>query len=284
MMAEINAKYAKTLFVSDLDGTLLNEHSVVSPSSARLLRQAIERGAHFTIATARTPATVDALMREVGCTLPYVVLAGAALWHQQSQRFTHRMAISADCLGTIMRICEGKGLRPFIYHASETKIFAWHTDSLSPTEQTFVAERVGTPYKEFILGGTDSIAHPAVLMICFDDFSTLCQAADSIRQALPTHEVMCYRDLFDSEKGFLEVYAPGATKAAAVQRIASQIEATSIVAFGDNVNDIPMLRAANTAIAVENAVPQALAVAHETIGSNRHDSVAKWIFSKTETL
>ncbi|MDD6621873.1 MAG: HAD hydrolase family protein, partial [Bacteroidales bacterium] len=55
----------KVLYVSDLDGTLLNDRSVVSERSAQLLQAAIDRGALFTIATARTPATVDGLMSQI---------------------------------------------------------------------------------------------------------------------------------------------------------------------------------------------------------------------------
>ena len=56
----------KTLYVSDLDGTLLNEDSQLSCKTVATLNRIIgELGGLFTVATARTPATVVPLMQEV---------------------------------------------------------------------------------------------------------------------------------------------------------------------------------------------------------------------------
>ena len=70
----------KTLFVSDLDGTLLNTESKVSDKTAEILNKLIENNnLHFTIATARTPATAVPLMSKVHLTLPLIVMTGAAI-------------------------------------------------------------------------------------------------------------------------------------------------------------------------------------------------------------
>ena len=56
----------KTLYVSDLDGTLLDRNSQLSDESVVILNRVIEEhGVNFTIATARTPATVEHIMRRV---------------------------------------------------------------------------------------------------------------------------------------------------------------------------------------------------------------------------
>ena len=65
-----------TLYVSDLDGTLLNEKSRISALTARTLNRLIDNGICFTIATARTPATVVKLMNEVRLNLPVVLMTG----------------------------------------------------------------------------------------------------------------------------------------------------------------------------------------------------------------
>ena len=53
--------------------------------------------------------------------------------------------------------------------------------------------------------------------------------------------------------------------------------ADRLTVFGDNLNDIPMMQVADCAIAVENALPEVKAVAHEIIGPNTSDSVARYI-------
>ncbi len=53
----------RRLFVTDLDGTLLNRDSRVSDESARIISMLSRRGVMITVATARTPATVDTLLK-----------------------------------------------------------------------------------------------------------------------------------------------------------------------------------------------------------------------------
>ena len=64
-----------TLYVSDLDGTLLGNDSQLSSGSIATLNRIIgELGGLFTVATARTPATVVPLMQQVRSRLPFVVI------------------------------------------------------------------------------------------------------------------------------------------------------------------------------------------------------------------
>lgn len=48
--------------------------------------------------------------------------------------------------------------------------------------------------------------------------------------------------------------------------------------FGDNLNDLPMLAAADVAVAVDNAFPEVKEHADVVIGPNYDDSVANYIF------
>ncbi|MDE6633608.1 MAG: HAD family hydrolase, partial [Muribaculaceae bacterium] len=73
----------RTLFVTDLDGTLLNQERKVSNESAGILNESIAGGALFSVATARTPGTVGPLLQEVNCTLPLIVMTGAAIWDRK---------------------------------------------------------------------------------------------------------------------------------------------------------------------------------------------------------
>ena len=50
-----------------------------------------------------------------------------------------------------------------------------------------------------------------------------------------------------------------------------------MIAFGDNLNDIPMMRVADVAVAVGNALSQVKAEADVVIGANTADAVAQFI-------
>lgn len=55
------------------------------------------------------------------------------------------------------------------------------------------------------------------------------------------------------------------------------ISLANVVAFGDDLNDIEMIRTCGTGVAVENALVDVKAVANYICDNNNNDGVAKWI-------
>ena len=100
--------------------------------------------------------------------------------------------------------------------------------------------------------------------------------ADELR-ATPQCSVSRYIDIFGDDTAVLEVLAPGLSKADSVKKIARQYEADRIVAFGDNLNDLSMMKIADVAVAVGNARDEVKEVADTIIGTNTEDSVARFI-------
>lgn len=267
-----------------MDGTLMGSDSRVSKATAAILNRLIdERELLFTVATARTPATVVPLMSEVKTTLPHIVLAGAAMWDAQQGTFVDVQSIAHDTVRAISDIFEKNGLHPFIYRQHGNMIHAHHCGAMSPQEQEFVQERLNTPFKRFFLDNeryhTDD--DPAMLIFSMNDYATLERIYNEVKATVDCSP-MFYHDIFDPSVGLLEIYTSGCTKAGAIRRLARRINADEIVAFGDNRNDIAMLEIADYAVAVDNAFPEVKAVAHEVIGPNTADSVAHWIEAHTD--
>lgn len=75
---------------------------------------------------------------------------------------------------------------------------------------------------------------------------------------------------------FLEVARSGVSKASALARVAARlgIDASEVIAFGDNTNDVEMLTWAGTGVAMANATASALAAADEVTLGNDADGVA----------
>ena len=62
-----------------------------------------------------------------------------------------------------------------------------------------------------------------------------------------------------------------------MERLRRRVHAARVVAFGDNDNDVPLLRSADLALCVENGTPAAKAAADETIRPNTEDGVALYL-------
>lgn len=269
-----------TLYVSDLDGTLLNEHSQVSAQSAAMLNEAIERfGAQFTCATARTPATIVPLMQEIHSTLPMIAMAGAAMWNPTKNDYENVCTIGENEIRQIVDIYERHGARPFVYRHRGGIIEAYHSGTLSDAEREFVGPRSHTPFKRFVLGnGYGSGNDEAMIIFSIDRYQLLKQVYTDIVAEVKCSPV-CYHDIFNPSMGILEVYSHGTTKASAIRTLARQIGANRIVVFGDNRNDLPMMQIADCSVAVENAFPEVKQAADVVIGPNTANSVAQWVLN-----
>ena len=165
-----------------------------------------------------------------------------------------------------------------VYRQDGNMIVTHHYGALADYEQAFIAARDHTPYKRFVLDDPGyAVSDRDALLVFAMSRGDALQAvhADISRQVDCTSIV--YHDNTDPSLALLEVYAPGCSKAAAMQRLAHELGVDRVVAFGDNLNDMSMLRAADHSVAVANAVPAVLEMADEVIGPNTDDSVALYL-------
>ncbi len=274
-----------TLYVSDLDGTLLNAQSRVTDTSAELISSLSRDGALITVATARTPATVVPLLADVYTRVPAIVMTGAAMWSRSEGRFISTAFLPRRDTILVADVMARHGISPFYYtlpaacHHGAHALDVYHcAETLTHAEQNFVDERIDKPLKRFYLhtGVPDNCRATTILIFGLAPLESINAAAAELQQSTQCY-VSSYPDIFNPAQGLIEVYAPGVSKAAAVRRLAADCGADRIVAFGDNLNDLPMLAAADVAVAVENALPAVREAADIVIGPNTDDSVARFI-------
>ena len=106
---------SRTLYVTDLDGTLLAPDATVSAETARIMRRLAADGVMVTCATARTPATVDPLLADCNIPLPGVVMTGAADWDFAAKAYRNVKFITPEVVRAIDDIFAGETMKPFVY-------------------------------------------------------------------------------------------------------------------------------------------------------------------------
>lgn len=268
----------KTLYVTDMDGTLLAPDSRVSSESAQLITELSKQGALVTVATARTPATVEPLLEDTYTSLPAIVMTGASLWDRQSKTYIHPQYIEQSIAEQIESLGAKYGINLFQYTLGADGILkVYHKGEMSEQETAFVDEREDLQYKRFCLNHSYENDRLTALFFAMGDRERIFALAEELRRCVNC-SVSSYVDIFGEDTGILEVFAPNVSKAEAVKALAKEIDADKIVVFGDNLNDIPMMRVADVAVAVGNALPEVKAIAHEIIGDNATDAVAQYIY------
>ncbi|UZO79920.1 Cof-type HAD-IIB family hydrolase [Aquimarina sp. ERC-38] len=88
-------------------------------------------------------------------------------------------------------------------------------------------------------------------------------------------QLHCYR----SKDTYIEIAEKSISKKTAIAYLADyyKVDLKEVIAFGDNYNDIEMLKAAGIGIAVANAKPEVLAIADYVTSTGKEDGVATYI-------
>ena len=88
-------------------------------------------------------------------------------------------------------------------------------------------------------------------------------------------------DTYNKDEIWYEIFSKNASKASALLQVMELTHSDRLVCFGDNNNDLSMIRAAEVGIAVSNACPELKKHADKVIESSSEGAVARYIASET---
>ena len=129
------------LFVTDLDGTLLNSHKEVSIKSIEILNKLIDDGVNFTVATARTPATVVDLLQDVNLKLPAVLMNGVLLYDIKEEKYINIKEIEKDTVDKVFDILNKFDKNAMVYGIRNNHLWVYHKEFEYSWEYNFYKER-----------------------------------------------------------------------------------------------------------------------------------------------
>lgn len=265
----------KTLYISDLDGTLLGPNAELTPYTRDVIKAFTAKGGYFTAATARTRETVRFILADSGMNVPAVVMNGVMCYDLKKDDLVMAKYIPSEAAKTIGDVSERYGLSGFLYLLADGKLSITYRRLESPTSKAFVAERVGKYGKKFTY--VDEFASSDVVSFCAVEPRVVLDPVAEELRACPGVTVSYHCDVYDTNLWYLDVCAAGISKRSAVEELRVKYGFDKVVAFGDNHNDLPLFAAADEKYAVENAVDELKSLATGVIGRNTSDGVAKWI-------
>lgn len=266
-----------TLILSDLDGTLLGPGAALSTSTRDGINDLVAKGLLFTYATARSYVSAARVTDGLDLRIPVTVSGGAFQLDPDTGAILNEERIPDDDLGTVLQLCREHRVPPIVYNGTPTAERAtWVEGEESEGMSRFLADRVGDrrfrPATDWhrlprdgvfyatIIGAASAIAALTV------DIAAATDGRLSLIAQIDTHH---------PQDTYLELSAARATKAHAVAWLRDYLNVDQVIAYGDNLNDLPMFGAADEAYAVANAAPEVLVAATGVIGANAEDGVLR---------
>lgn len=266
----------KTIYITDLDGTLLNSNKCIPQAAKTLLNELIEKqDIPFSVATARTAGTVSEILKDVKLKEPAILMNGAVLYDLEKHAYMDVAYISEEASQKVQVLLAETLKEGFIYTIENEKLVAYYNDLTYAPRNNFYQERKDLEHKKFVKGSP--MPNQRVVYFVFIDTKERIEAIYNQIQEIPGIAGVMYQEVYDDTAYVLDVYSNEATKANGIRKLKQMGGYEKVVCFGDNLNDLPMFEVSDEAYAVENAVPEVKEKADKVIGSCEEGSVPGFI-------
>lgn len=268
----------KTLYVTDLDGTLLRSDERTSELTNEIINNLVARGLIFSYATARSYQTSHKVTKGLNAGFPLIVYNGAMVIDNKSGNFLIKNFFS----GEITRVIDDlmlHGIFPIVYAFIDgVEKFSYIHEKCSAEEKAFLDSRKNDKRDHPVAGEKELTLGEIFYITCIDSYEKL---EPLYHKYADIYHCVFQEDIYTKHQ-WLEIMPKAASKANAIRQLKDLLGCQKIVVFGDGKNDIDMFEMADEAYAVSNAVEDLKQIATNVIGSNNEDAVAKWLHEFAE--
>lgn len=275
-----SARRGIRLLVLDIDGTVTDSRHEIRDDTLAALARARAAGIDLLLATGRRYRDVLAVAERLGIGGPIVTASGALVKRIDDHVTISCASFSPGTIPVVLGIIDARGCEPILYTDSFHEGYDFHCRC--------VPGPAGGPP-----GVAEYLARNAHLACVAENLLLEPPAGIFAGFTMGTREAMLAleRDLHDACPGSLsthvirspryrdwmcEIAPSGVTKWSGVEAIAAAagIPAESICAVGDDVNDLPMIRAAGLGVAMGNAADEVKEAADVTVSANDDGGIA----------
>lgn len=263
----------------DLDGTLLDSQKRLSEVNRQALATAAEKGALIVPTTGRFFGMMPAAIRELPFVRYAITINGAQVYDRETDAAIVREEIPLEIARAVMALLDEYDV---IYDCYRNN-WGWMNEAFKAKAADYATDahyqkmirdfRRPVPELKAHLAATADEGDVQKIML----FTRLDAAKDATR---PIADAVTARfpqlKVTNSTWNNLEINIRTAHKGQALGRFAEHLglSLANCIAFGDGANDLTMVEAAGTGVAMANACEAVLAAADYVTSSNDEDGVA----------
>ena len=263
----------KTLYVSDLDGTLLRNNETTSEYTNCIINALVDKGMLFSYATARSFQTSHKVTKGLNAKIPLIIYNGAMVVDNKDGSFLIKNFFGEEIKQIISDLLLND-VFPIVYAFIDgEEKFSYIPEKCTEGMKQFVGSRKGDK-RDNPIQSADALYRGEMFYItCIDKKEKLEPLYNKYKD---TYHCVFQTDIYTKTQ-WLEIMPKAASKANAIKQLKTLLGCEKLVVFGDGKNDIDMFELADEAYAVSNAVDELKSIATDIIESNDNDGVAKWL-------
>lgn len=262
-----------TLYVSDLDGTLLRSNEITSEYTNRIINNLTERGIIFSYATARSLITAKKVTKGLTAKIPLIVYNGAFIIDNNTEKILIENYFDNAVLNLLDDLFYNE-VYPIVYaFINDEEKFSFVPKLSTRGMNIFIDSRKGDIRANAVRTINDLKLGKIFYITCIDESKKLEPLYEKYK-----HDYHCvYQEDIYSKEQWLEIMPKETSKSNAIKQLQSLLNCEKLVVFGDGKNDIDMFQLADEGYAVQNAHDDLKKYASAIIPSNDDDGVAKWL-------
>ncbi|MBQ7476217.1 MAG: HAD family phosphatase [Selenomonadaceae bacterium] len=264
------------LFVSDIDGTILQTPKKISARNIDAVKKMVDAGIVVTIATGRMYRAALPIAKELGVDVPIITYNGGLIKSVNGE-IIHAQYLPEKVLVDVINFYERRGWHLQSYSDDNLIVPAYNDFvRLYESNQKVKASVVGWD------GMKEKTFHVCKLLSISDN-----EEENSRRMAELKKNFAGKIEVTKSAPIFTEIMCPNVSKASAVKILAEKIgvKREEVMAIGDSYNDLPMLQAAGVSVAMGNATDDVKKFCDFVTGNCEDDgfaeAVEKFVFNES---
>ena len=274
-----------TLYVSDLDGTLLTPTATLSTYTRNTLNRLLAAGLPFTVATSRSVSSVGPIFEDVSLPFPVIELNGAYITDLATGEHLFVNNIATDLATDVLALVQEHNIKPLISSYNGQDDHVYFSTDVNPGIQWYIddAER-NEDGRWHCCADLSNVLDEQVMRLTLIDTQThLIKLAQVLETRFPNRlDMHLFENPYQPNWYWLTLQDQTATKANGIRELQSlhNLQNYALTVFGDHNNDISMFQLADVAVATANATPELRQHATEIIGHHSEDSVVKYLESR----
>lgn len=271
------------LFITDLDGTLLNAERKLSDAARCALQRLGRRGIVRAVATGRSLFSFNTVAA-ADWPVDFVVFStGAGVIQRPGERIVRRVSLETEEVCTAFDVLCALGLDVMVQRPiPDSHVFGFKTQRRSNSD----FERRLSLYRRFVfpLDGDLKGFGPATQLVAIVPPDEGPQALAAVRAELPGFTVVQTTSPLDGRSMWIEVFPAEVSKSLTAAWLAAKLKIPlgRIASVGNDYNDLDLLEWTPTRFVVANA-PRDLTARFPTVASNNHGGVAEAVDRWLET-
>lgn len=273
----------KTLYVSDLDGTLMKSDGTLSDYTVRTINELVDRGLAFTYATARSIESARTITGGLRLKLPVITRNGAVLADNNTGKHLEKAVFAEKEVGLLKEMLPEIPRYGFVSCFIGEEMHRLYVDGdHAPELQGYLDYYEANPTVRPVSSIPELFCGIPGYVTMIGPQEEIAMIYERVKE-YPGWECLFQKDTYCDEY-WLEICPQNCTKAKTIRKVKEKFEFDRLVVFGDGLNDIPMFKEADESYAVENALDELRKFATGMIGNNNDDAVALFLKHQMEIV